>query len=189
LKKSYNINYIVFDKDNTLTIPHHNKLANEEIEQHINKFRKVFGKNNIVILSNSAGSRDDKDYREAEEIEKVTGLKVLRHENKKPNVYKEIKGAFGNVKSNNFKTYPPEENKKICIVGDRLLVDVLMGYEFKFFTILVNPITTKKENFIPSQHSLLERTTPCTQICWMRMVNPSPFLHLVWILTFRPKRS
>lgn len=38
--------------------------------------------------------------------------------------------------------------KQVCIVGDRLFVDVLMGNEFGCFTILVNPISVEKENFI-----------------------------------------
>jgi phosphatidylglycerophosphatase GEP4 len=144
LKKTFNIKYIVFDKDNTLTLPHKTKFANDEIELKMKEFQQVFGKNNISILSNSAGSRDDKEYREAEEIEFNTKIKVIRHENKKPNVCKEIKEIF-NLKP---QINTDQDNKKICVIGDRLLVDIIMGKEFNFFTILVQPINTKKENII-----------------------------------------
>lgn len=41
----------------------------------------VFG-DRAVILSNSAGSSDDKEYKKAKEIEKALGVPVLRHSEK-----------------------------------------------------------------------------------------------------------
>jgi phosphatidylglycerophosphatase GEP4 len=139
LKEKNKINFIVFDKDNTLTLPHKNTLANESISKKIKEFKLVFGDRNVAILSNSAGSRDDKDYREAKEIEENTGMAVIKHEYKKPKVFREI-----------LETFKIEEgrNKEICVIGDRLLVDVVMGKEYGMFTILVDPITRDKDNFI-----------------------------------------
>jgi phosphatidylglycerophosphatase GEP4 len=153
LKNTFKVKYIVFDKDNTLTLPHKTKFANDEIELKLREFQKVFGNNNISILSNSAGSRDDKEYREAEEIEFNTQIRVIRHQYKKPNVYKEIKETFQLPLENN----KGQNNKDICIVGDRLLVDIIMGYEYNFFTILVQPINTKKENFVVRQLRKFEK--------------------------------
>ena len=142
IKIKHGIKYIVFDKDNTLTLPHINKFANQEIKEKISEFKKVFGVGNIAILSNSAGSRDDKDFKEAREIEENTGMMVIKHQFKKPKVYKEILETFGNKRES------PISNKEICVIGDRLLVDVIMGREYGFFTILVQPITKTKDNFI-----------------------------------------
>jgi len=142
LKTFNNIKYIVFDKDNTLTLPHKNKLANEEIQEKILEFKKIFGNEKIAILSNSAGSRDDREYKESEEIEFNTGLQVIKHQFKKPKVYKEILQTFKISENENFK------KKEICVIGDRLLVDVIMGVEHGFFTILVKPITLKKDNLM-----------------------------------------
>lgn len=33
----------------------------------------------MAILSNSAGSKDDKNYEEAQVVEKTLGVKVIRH--------------------------------------------------------------------------------------------------------------
>lgn len=139
LKENNKIKFIVFDKDNTLTLPHKNVFANECISERIKEFKLIFGEDKIAILSNSAGSRDDKDYKEAIEIEKNMEMKVIKHEFKKPRVFKEI-----------LETFKLDETRKneICVIGDRLLVDVLMGKEYGMFTILVDPITREKDNFI-----------------------------------------
>lgn len=140
LKNKNKIKYVVFDKDNTLTLPHQNVYGNEKIRDKIEDFKIIFGKHNLAVLSNSAGSKDDINYKEAKEIELQTGLQVIKHEYKKPKVYKEIIDTFqaqGDIKNN-----------EICIIGDRLLVDVIMGKEYGFYTILLDPITTNKDNFM-----------------------------------------
>ena len=142
LKNISKIKYVIFDKDNTLTFPHDNKPANIDITKKINEFVQTFGKENLAILSNSAGSRDDKNFVEANEIEKNFGIQVIKHENKKPRVYKEILDTF-NIQNNN-----KVDNYNICMIGDRLLVDVIMGKEFNFFTILVDPLSNEKDNFV-----------------------------------------
>ena len=64
------IRHIVFDKDNTLTAPFERKYFNIEIENAVeNKCKKVFGASNVAILSNSVGSKDDKNHEEARMIE------------------------------------------------------------------------------------------------------------------------
>lgn len=52
------------------------------------------GIKNIALLSNSVGSSDDIDYSEAIIIEQTLGLSVIKHQNKKPNVLKEITTHF-----------------------------------------------------------------------------------------------
>lgn len=52
-----NIKYIVFDKDNTLTLPYKNDI-HYSIQKTIEVLKLSYG-NNIAILSNSVGSCDD----------------------------------------------------------------------------------------------------------------------------------
>lgn len=55
------VKYIVFDKDNTLTLPYSSEIY-EPIKNSLNECIDVFGKENVAILSNSIGSSDDKAY-------------------------------------------------------------------------------------------------------------------------------
>jgi len=140
LKYEKKVKYIVFDKDNTLTHPY--KIEIEKLlEPKIEEYKKVFGEENLAILSNSAGSKDDINYLEATKIEKASGLKVVKHFHKKPRVYNDILKTFNLNQSDCI-------NNEICVIGDRLLVDILMGKEYGFFTILVKPLTLKRENFV-----------------------------------------
>jgi phosphatidylglycerophosphatase GEP4 len=139
LREKHNINYVIFDKDNTLTKPYDNKLPSNDYKNKLEEFRKCFSPKNLAIISNSCGSSDDKGYVEALEVEKEIGIQVIKHMYKKPNVFNEIKEVF---KRESF------DAKEICIIGDRLLVDVTMGKQFSFFTILLEPIDTDNENSV-----------------------------------------
>lgn len=136
LKEKYKIDYVIFDKDNTLTIPYENNYPSEAFRNKMQEFKSTFGENNIALFSNSCGSKDDKDYKEADLVETNLNISVIKHEHKKPYVYNEIKQKFPNL------------NNNLCIIGDRLLVDITMGKKYKFFTILVSPIDTTPENLI-----------------------------------------
>lgn len=50
----------------------------------------------MAFLSNSAGSKDDTDYKEAFECENVLKLPFIRHQNKKPEVLDDIQKHFKN---------------------------------------------------------------------------------------------
>jgi phosphatidylglycerophosphatase GEP4 len=136
LRDKHNIKYIIFDKDNTLTKPYEINYPTEDFKNKIDEFKSIFGENNIALISNSCGSQDDKDYKEASDVEKNLKISVIKHKHKKPYVYEEIKNNF------------PDPNNNLCVIGDRLLVDITMGKKYNFFTILVSPIDTKNENFI-----------------------------------------
>jgi phosphatidylglycerophosphatase GEP4 len=139
LKEKYNINYVIFDKDNTLTKPYENTLPSNDYKNKLEEFRKSFSPINLAIISNSYGSSDDKGYVEALEVQKNIGIQVIRHMYKKPNVFNEIKEIF---KRESF------DAKEVCIIGDMLLVDVTMGKQLGFFTILLEPIYTDNENSV-----------------------------------------
>ena len=89
------IRHIVFDKDNTLTAPYVREYFSSDIEDAILKeCKEVFGEANVAIISNSAGSKDDKDHAEAKIIEEILRLPVIRHELKKPAVHGDIMKHF-----------------------------------------------------------------------------------------------
>ena len=84
------IQHVVFDKDNTLTAPYVNEFFTPAFDKLIkNEVASIYGKSNLAILSNSAGSSDDAkvDFVEAQRVENALGLEVIRHEHKKPNVH------------------------------------------------------------------------------------------------------
>lgn len=105
----------------------------------------------IVILSNSAGSKDDKEKREALEIEKSLGIKVMLHKHKKPNWVQDIYNAFtvGD-------TIPKKE--EILVIGDRITVDIIMGNIAGFLTIHTQPFCIKNENFFVAKSRWIENS-------------------------------
>ena len=92
--KKRGVEGVVFDKDNTLTYPKQNSIA-LQVQVGLKNCIDVFGKHKIVIFSNSAGevvmwakivagidiigSRDDVDFLQAKEIQKLIGLSILFH--------------------------------------------------------------------------------------------------------------
>lgn len=51
--KKMGVNYLVFDKDNTITITNKFTPFNDEVKNSINDAKKIFKSNKIGILSNS----------------------------------------------------------------------------------------------------------------------------------------
>ena len=73
-----------------MTAPYVNAYFTPTFDKLIkNELASIYGKSNLAILSNSAGSSDDAkvDFVEAQRVEKALGLEVIRHEHKKPNVH------------------------------------------------------------------------------------------------------
>ena len=77
------IRAVVLDKDNTFTAPYE-LTVHSSVKAAMDGMIKVFGHDRIAVLSNSAGTRDDKDYVEAKVVEEAIGLKVIIHDEKKP---------------------------------------------------------------------------------------------------------
>jgi phosphatidylglycerophosphatase GEP4 len=119
-----------------LTIPYerhiHSSIANQ-----FNSLITLYGRENIAILSNSVGSKEDIGYKEAIIIEKALGIKVIRHVNKKPEVNEDVLVHFGT-----------KEPSSIAMIGDRILSDCVMGNTHGYFTIYCEPFDTKPENFM-----------------------------------------
>lgn len=91
--------------------------------------KTTFSKENVVIVSNSAGTEDDVGYKEAQKLEESLGVTVMRHKEKKP--------AGGHF----LESIPAQET---AFVGDRILTDVMFGNRNGNLTIWTNKVITEE---------------------------------------------
>ncbi|KAG4407866.1 hypothetical protein JTP64_003402 [Candida tropicalis] len=108
---------VVLDKDNCFAKDHDDKVW-PEYEQTWKKLQETYPKEHLLIVSNSAGTNDDINHKQAEILESNTGVTVLRHSIKKPGCLNEIEDYF--------KKFNIAKNE-ILIIGDRLFTDMLMA--------------------------------------------------------------
>ena len=120
--KEKGITCVIFDKDQTLSVTYVDQLHPSCLD-HINQARQMFP-NAVAILSNSVGSCDDDGYRGAMETEKHMNLPVIRHRLKKPSCLPEVLEHFQKTSG---RIISPNE---ICMVGDRVLTDIMFGNEY-----------------------------------------------------------
>lgn len=113
------IKALVLDKDNCFAKAHDDKVwpAYEEKWRHL---RERYPGAKLLIVSNSAGTNDDKGHKQAQILEQRTGVAVLRHSTKKPGCHEEIMEYF---QKNNVCDSPSE----VAVVGDRLFTDMMMA--------------------------------------------------------------
>ncbi|KAL3817493.1 hypothetical protein ACHAXA_007083 [Cyclostephanos tholiformis] len=135
LRDHCGIKAVIFDKDNTLTAPYENSL-HPRAKFGLQSALDAFGTDNVAILSNSAGTNDDPDFEDGREIEKSLGIAVIRHVEKKPGGIDEVMKHFPKV----------EDASQLCMVGDRLLTDVVFGNLHGMLTVHTLPLCTGKEN-------------------------------------------
>lgn len=90
-------------------------------------------KDQVVIVSNSAGTPDDKDGQQAQAIEHTLQVNVLRHQEKKPSGGEELLKHFSGIKA-----------ERIAFVGDRALTDVVFGNNYGMLTILTRDVVTEE---------------------------------------------
>lgn len=114
-----NIKLIVLDKDNCFAYPYDNKVW-PEYEEIWQKLKASYPNGKLLIVSNSAGTDDDINHKDAQLLEQITGVPVLRHSTKKPGCKDEI---LKYCREKNVTNRPDE----IAVVGDRLFTDILMA--------------------------------------------------------------
>mmetsp|Transcript_690 Transcript_690/g.724 ORF Transcript_690/g.724 Transcript_690/m.724 type:complete len:166 (+) Transcript_690:104-601(+) len=85
--------YILFDKDNTLTAPYVDTL-HPKVVASFKECLKVYQKNNVAIFSNSAGTKDDVDFKWKKQIEEEIGIQVIIHDEKKPKGFQSVVDHF-----------------------------------------------------------------------------------------------
>ncbi|CAM9887727.1 unnamed protein product [Choristocarpus tenellus] len=91
-------------------------------------------------MSNSAGTRDDPGHVDADRIEAALGIQVIRHEEKKPGGIEDVLDFFSDREGSKVKA------EELCIVGDRLLTDVVFGNLHGMFTVHTSPLTLEGDN-------------------------------------------
>ena len=134
LKEQCGIRAVIFDKDNTLTAPYGMDI-HPDASAGLQAAKDVFGSENVAIMSNSAGTLDDPGYEDAQKIEEALGIAVIRHDEKKPGGLREVLEHFH-----------VEDPSTLCMVGDRLLTDVVFGNLYGMLTVHTLPLCKGNEN-------------------------------------------
>lgn len=149
--KERGIKAVVFDKDNTLTAPYQSAWFNARLQDCINDCKTEFGAQNVAICSNTAGTLRDltkNNYSEAESLQVILDLKVIRHDINKPNTpISDILRHFQSYHSSEILQRDAIQPHEIAIIGDRLVGDVLWGNSLGMLTIKTQPLTLEGENF------------------------------------------
>lgn len=142
------VTHVVFDKDNTLTAPYKDHL-HKHVEQSLVECIELFGKDRIAILSNSAGTPDDKNFEWKEAVETATGIRVIPHREKKPACLDEVMNHFNFYRIENRSDNLSFRPSSILMVGDRLLTDTVFGNANGMVTLhLTEPLDTHGDNKI-----------------------------------------
>ncbi|CCH41267.1 hypothetical protein BN7_804 [Wickerhamomyces ciferrii] len=129
-----NIRAIVLDKDNCFAKAHDDKETWARL-------RKQYPDASLLIVSNSAGTNDDKHHEQAKILEERTGVSVLRHTTKKPGCHTEIMDYFIQNKI----VSDPEE---VAVIGDRLFTDILMANMMGSWGIWISEGVIRSESLI-----------------------------------------
>lgn len=129
------IRAVIFDKDNTITAPY-DLTTHPKASAGLKHALDAFGSSHVAILSNSAGTKDDPGYEHAIEIEREMGISVIRHDEKKPGGLSEVMSHFSGI----------DDPSQLCMVGDRLLTDVVFGNLYGMLTVHCLPLCSGKEN-------------------------------------------
>ncbi|KAJ7503061.1 mitochondrial PGP phosphatase-domain-containing protein [Mycena galericulata] len=111
----------VFDKDNCLTLPKKDQLV-PELHGAWDECRRTFGDGNVLIVSNSAGSKSDVGGLQAESVKRNLRVPVLFHFSQKPgySCIHAIQRYFSSL-------HTPVRPEQLIVVGDRIFTDVVLA--------------------------------------------------------------
>jgi HAD superfamily phosphatase (TIGR01668 family) len=152
------------------------------------KARELFP-NGLAILSNSAGSCDDDDFVMAKKTEESIGIPVIRHEIKKPGCLDEVIDHF--AKKSNLIVKPNE----ICVIGDRLMTDVIFANQNQMISILVDPLSNTRDHpvamifrsvpfhfhpFSRQRYFVSNRFSSCNRLLELKLVIPFVYF-MLWL--------
>jgi phosphatidylglycerophosphatase GEP4 len=144
--KKPDIRAVVLDKDNCFAIPHENEIfpANKA---KFDELRQAYPGSKLLIVSNSSGTGADPGFKDAELLEKNTGVTVLRHSTKKPGCYGEVMDYFRS-KPDSQVTKP----EQVAIVGDRLFTDMMMANMMGAHSVWVRDGVVEDRNIVSASH-------------------------------------
>ena len=101
-----------------------------------------------MIVSNSAGTRDDIEGKDANLLEHVTGVDVFKHSTKKPgcglDVFKHLR---------NKPEIRVSHPSQIAVVGDRLFTDVVMANTMGSWSIWIKDGVVENSGFVSGNNS------------------------------------
>lgn len=104
----------------------------------------------MAICSNTAGTLQDRtknNFSEAESLQVILDLKVIRHDINKPNTpVSEVMNHFQSYHSSEILQRDSIQPHEIAIIGDRLVGDILWGNSLGMLTIKTEPLTSDGEN-------------------------------------------
>lgn len=140
--KKPDIRAVVLDKDNCFAIPHENDIfpANKA---KFDELRNAYPGSRLLIVSNSSGTGADPGFKDAELLEKNTGVTVLRHATKKPGCHGEIMDYFRSKPD--CQVTKPEQ---VAIVGDRLFTDMMMANMMGAHSVWVRDGVVEDRNIV-----------------------------------------
>ena len=136
---------LVFDKDNTLTEPYADEVA-PALTDALSQARDAFGDERVAVLSNSAGTPDDRNFEQAARIERSLGLPVLRRPHKKPQGFESVLAHFGDGC----------DPSTLVMIGDRYLTDVTFGNLHGMLCVRTEQLTTRGDNPVAQAMRRLE---------------------------------
>jgi len=142
------IRAVVLDKDNCFAIPHQNEVfpANQS---KFDELKRAYPGSRLLIVSNSSGTGADPGYKEAELLERNTGVKVLRHTTKKPGCHPEIMDYFQCLPD--AVVTKPEH---IAVIGDRLFTDMMMANMMGAHSVWVRDGVVEDRSLVSATNTL-----------------------------------
>lgn len=147
------IKVVLLDKDNCFAVPHTNDVF-AEYQDVFAKLRKEYPGDQLMIVSNTAGSTDDPELHQAAELEKATGVKVIQHHDKKP-------GCGGEIIDYLKKSGIITKAEEVSVVGDRLMTDVVMANLMGSASVWIRDgVVPSKSPFIKFEHGFYDYMRP-----------------------------
>lgn len=143
--KKPDIRAVVLDKDNCFAIPHQNEIY-PSYKAKFDEIRQAYPGSRLLIVSNSSGTGADPGFKDAELLERNTGVTVLRHSTKKPGCHGEIMEYFRSKPD--CQVMKPEQ---VAIVGDRLFTDMMMANMMGAHSVWVRDGVIEDRNIVSKE--------------------------------------
>jgi phosphatidylglycerophosphatase GEP4 len=130
---------VVLDKDNCIARDRDDKVW-PPYAATWQRLLATYAPQDLLIVSNLAGTDDDAHHAEAAKLERDTGVTVLRHPTKKPGCHHEILAYFAQrgIRSS-----------EIVVVGDRLFTDMLMANMMGLWGLWVRDGVEQLQKWLP----------------------------------------
>lgn len=97
----------------------------------------------VLIVSNSAGTQDDPEGKEATLLEQATGVNVFKHSTKKPGCGPDVFRHLQNIPK-----IRVEHPGQIAVVGDRLFTDIIMASTMGSWSIWIEDGVVKNNGIV-----------------------------------------